>query len=44
MGEKPCCVCLGRDYIEMLVVDVPFKILLSLAGRVPVLANANVGL
>ena len=42
MGQKSCRVCLGRDYIARPVVDELFKILLSLAGRVPDLAFANV--
>ena len=44
MGEKPCRVCLGRDYIARRVMDEPLKILLSLAGRVPDVAFAKEGL
>ena len=40
-GEKPCRVCLGRDYFAGHDRSRALEILLSLAGRVPDLAFAN---
>jgi hypothetical protein len=42
MGKKPCRVCLGRDYFVEPEWNRALEILLSLAGRVPDLAMANV--